>query len=123
MYKQRYIRQNTLTNDIKKSMKLCYKFQFLDIRIYYYYLRRFLYYQTILTIHDNEITKKIYLLMKNKPLINYWIELLEEDLSSINLSLEDEEDIKNVSKKNFNKFFKEAVRKKNVQRLGRKNIQ
>ena len=57
-------------------------------------VRRLMYYQTIMKSHNNETTKKTYLAMQNKPLRNDWIEFLEEDLSSINHSLEDKEDIK-----------------------------
>ena len=76
-----------------------------------------MYYQTILKRHNGEITKRIYMAMKNKPLKNDWIELLEEDLGKINLRLEDEEDIQKLSKENIKDFVKKAVRDKTFEEM------
>ena len=73
-------------------------------------VRRLMYYQTILKRHNVELTKKIYLAMKDKPFKNDWIELIEEDLEKINLSLKDEDDIKKLSKEDFKEIIKKAVR-------------
>ena len=55
-----------------------------------------LYYQPILKRHDQELTKKTFMAMKQHPLKDDWIELLVEDLKKVNLSLDDEENIKSM---------------------------
>ena len=76
-------------------------------------VRRNMYYQKVLKRHIGGITKRIYMAKKNKPIKSDCIELLKDDLEKKkNLTLEDEEDIENLSKENFKDVVKKAVRVK-----------
>jgi hypothetical protein len=57
-------------------------------------VRRLMYLHTILRRHENEITNRIYQAMKEEPIKGDWIELVKEDLESIDMSIEDKEKIK-----------------------------
>ena len=56
-------------------------------------VRRVLYLHTLLNRHKDEITRQVFQAMKEAPLKDDWINLVNKDLNSINMSLNDEEKI------------------------------
>ena len=69
-----------------------------------------MYYQTIVKRHDKELTKKTFLAMKHMPLKGDWIELLVADLTKVNMSLDDEEAIKQMSQDQFKSKIRKEIR-------------
>ena len=56
-------------------------------------VRRILYLHTLLNGHKDEIARQVFQAMKEAPLKDDWINLVNKDLNSINMSLNDEEKI------------------------------
>ena len=79
-----------------------------------------MYLHTILRRHENEITNRIYQAMKEEPIKGDWIELVKEDLESIDMSIEDEEKIKNMTEAKFKKIVKEKIREVAFKKLEEK---
>jgi hypothetical protein len=73
-------------------------------------IRRLMYLHTILTRNKDEITYKTYNAMKIKPLKDDWIYLVADDLKTIQMSLENEEDIVKLTKEQFKTIVKKRVR-------------
>jgi hypothetical protein len=73
-------------------------------------VRRLMYLHTILTRHKDEITSKTYAAMKLNPLKEDWINLVSEDLQTIQMTLENEEEIRNLTKTQFKAMVKRKVR-------------
>ena len=71
--------------------------------------RRLLYLHTILTRHENELTRQIYSAMKEAPLKDDWIHLVKTDTEKINHNLTDEQ-IEKLSKADFKKIVKLKIR-------------
>jgi hypothetical protein len=74
-------------------------------------VRRLMYLHNILSRHKSELIHKTFKAMKQKPVKDDWIHLVTKDLMKIDMTLENEEDIKNVSKNQFKTIVKERVRK------------
>ena len=73
-------------------------------------VRRILYWHTILTRNKEELTSQIYHAMKQSPLKGDWINLLNDDLEKVDLSLEDEELVSRFSKESFKQLIKKKMR-------------
>ena len=73
-------------------------------------VRRIMYWHTILTRHKEELISQVYCAMKDKPLKDDWINLLKKDLEKIGLSINDEEEIRSLSKYTFKSLVKKKIR-------------
>ena len=73
-------------------------------------VRRLMYYQEIIKRHTNELVKRVFTAMKKDPIKGEWINLVIEDLKYLNMTLEDGEDIKNISKNEFRSFVTKQIR-------------
>ena len=73
-------------------------------------VRRLMYLHTILKRNTNKITRKIYSAMKEDPIKGDWINLVKVDLEVINLSLEDEREIENMTSEEFKVLLKRKFR-------------
>ena len=71
-------------------------------------VRRMLYLKTILDREDHEITKKVYVAMKNNTFKGDWYNLITEDFAKIGLEI-DEETIMATDKDTFKKLIKTSV--------------
>ena len=71
--------------------------------------RRLLYLHTILNRHESELIRKIYIAMKEDPLKDDWIHLVQKDIKDIDLNLSDNQ-IEAMSKYKFKKLIKNKVR-------------
>ena len=69
-----------------------------------------MYLYTILDRHKMELTSRVYYAMKKKSYNGDWIKLIINDLSMINLSLNDEEHILRLNKIQFKKLVSEKIR-------------
>ena len=72
-------------------------------------VRRLLYLQTILQRHESELTRQIYDAMKEEPLKDDWIHLVNKDMVDINLNLSDDQ-ISKLSKREFKIIVKSKMR-------------
>ena len=68
-------------------------------------VRRLLYLQKKLHRHESEITRQIYNAMKEDPINDDWIHLVQIDKAYINLNLTDDQ-IGKLSKRDFKKIVK-----------------
>jgi hypothetical protein len=74
-------------------------------------VRRLMYLHTILKRHEDELTYKIYQNMKLNPLKDDWINLIISDLNMIEMTLDQEDEIRKFTKNDFKSIVKEKVRK------------
>ena len=68
-----------------------------------------LYLKTILDREDNEVIKKVYCEMKDKPLKGDWIKHVEDDLKKIGIEI-NEKSIKETNIGIYRSFIKKHVR-------------
>ena len=80
-------------------------------------VRRLMYWHTIITRHRDELISQVYHAMKDKPLKDDWICLLYKDLEKIGLSINDEEDVSQLSKYDFKTFVKMKIRQLSLSEL------
>jgi hypothetical protein len=80
-------------------------------------IRRLMYLYTLVTREEDELTNKIYQSMKANPLKGDWIHLVNEDLKLINMPVEIESSIKQMSKKDFKQIVQAKVRKAAFEKL------
>ena len=71
--------------------------------------RRAIYLQTILKRSDQELTKKVYVAMKNDPNKGDWSELVWQDMQSMQINIQ-EKDITNMNETEYKKFIKSKIR-------------
>ena len=69
-----------------------------------------MFFQTLLKRDDNEITKKVYICQKNKPVKGDWVELLAKDFTDIDMSM-NEDIIKNETKAQFKSRINKQLEK------------
>ena len=74
-------------------------------------VRRLLYWQNIVSRHENELLRKIYEAMKESPLKGDWINMVREDLNKIGMELKHEEQVKQMTRKEFKDIVKDKVKK------------
>ena len=74
-------------------------------------VRRLLYWQNIVSRHENELLRKIYEAMKESPLKGDWINMVKEDLNKIGMELKHEEQVKQMTRKEFKDIVKDKVKK------------
>ena len=70
--------------------------------------RRLMYYWHILHLNDDELVKKFYLAQSMRPVKKDWALQVKDDISDINLRL-GEDDIKRLSKEEFQKIVKKKM--------------
>ena len=73
-------------------------------------VRRLLYLHTIIKRHKTEITRKVYTAMKDEPYKGDWINLVKKDLETIDINLENEEEISNMTTEAFKVLVKRRFR-------------
>ena len=73
-------------------------------------VRRLMYYQEIIKRHENELIKRVYTAMKKDPIKGDWINLVVDDFKFLDMTLEDEEEIENLSKNEFRSFVIKQIR-------------
>ena len=78
--------------------------------------RRLLYLHNILHRQDGELVKDIYIAMKESPLKEDWIHLVNKDKLDLDLNLSDEE-ISNLSKYKFKRIVKLKMKKLTLNQL------
>ena len=72
-------------------------------------VRRLLYWHNILRRHERELISKVYYAMKEKPIKGDWIELVKADLQKINMTLDQEIQVKQMKKEFFKDIIKERI--------------
>ena len=80
-------------------------------------VRRLVYWHTILKRQNTELTRQIYQAMKDSLLKGDWIELLQEDLEKVGLTLDDEESISGLSKGQFKTLIKNKIKELSLHEL------
>ena len=73
-------------------------------------VRRLMYYQEILKRHEKELVKRVFTAMKIDPLKGDWINLIIEDLKYLDMTVDNEEEIKNLSKNEFRRLVKNKIK-------------
>ena len=71
--------------------------------------RRLLYLHNILQRHESELIRKIYIAMREDPLRDDWIHLVQKDMKDIDLTLSDNQ-IEAMSKSDLKKLIKNKIR-------------
>ena len=79
-------------------------------------IRRMLYFQTLVTRSEDELTHKIYNAQKSNPVKGDWIQYLQEDFELIG-EYTNEKLAKETSKVEYKNFIKRSVREKVFQNL------
>ena len=74
-------------------------------------VRRLSYWHNILRRHKGELLSKVYYAMKAEPAKGDWIELLEDDLKKIEMSLENEVDVQQMKKTHFKEMVNQKIAK------------
>jgi hypothetical protein len=73
-------------------------------------VRRILYWQNILKRAKEELLVQVYTAMKNEPLKGDWIHTLKDDLKKINMSIDDEKNVRCTSTTEFKAEVKARMR-------------
>ena len=79
-------------------------------------IRRMVYFQTLITREDGELTKKVYETQKINPSKGDWIEHLKEDFQFIDENI-DEEVAKEMTKLQYKTIIKKKIRQKMFKNL------
>ena len=70
-------------------------------------VRRMLYLKTILSRHEDEVVRRVYHAMKERPLKGDWYNKVASDVEQLNISMDEEEIILST----YKLLIKTAVRK------------